>query len=128
MVILYEAFGQFRQIFLDGRPRVKDANPQWSGYSLGKWDGDTLVGETSGFSGKAWLDQLGHPSTESLHVTERFHRRDLGHMDITTTIDDSGAYTKPWTYTQPVTLVVDTELMEDVCNENNKDVPHLKGK
>ena len=98
------------------------------GYSLGKWDGDTLVVESSGFSGKAWLDQLGHPSTESLHVTERFRRRDLGHMDITATIDDPGVYTKPWTYTQPVTLMVDEELLEDVCNENNKDVPHLKGK
>jgi hypothetical protein len=128
VVILYEAFGQFRQIFLDGRPLVKDPNPQWYGYSLGKWDGDTLVVESSGFSGKAWLDQLGHPSTESLHVTERFRRRDLGHMDITATIDDPGAYTKPWTYTQPVTLMVDTELLEDICNENNKDVSHMKGK
>ena len=128
VVILYEEFGQFRQIFLDGRSLVKDPNPQWYGYSLGKWDGDTLVVESSGFSAKAWLDQLGHPATESLHVTERFHRRDLGHMDIAATIDDPGAYTKPWTYTQPVTLMVDTELMEDICNENNRDVPHLKGR
>jgi hypothetical protein len=128
VVILYEAFGQYRQIFLDSRLMIKDPNPQWSGYSLGKWDGDTLVVESSGFSGKAWLDQLGHPSTESLHVTERFRRRDLGHMEITATIDDPGAYTKPWTYIQPAALMADTELMEDICNENNKDVPHLKGK
>lgn len=128
VVILYEEFGQFRQIFLDGRPLVKDPNPQWYGYSAGKWDGDTLVVESSGFNGKAWLDQVGHPSTQSLHVTERFRRRDLGHMDITTTIDDPGTYTKPWTYTQPATLMVDTELIEYICNENNDAIPHLKGK
>ncbi|HEV2201187.1 MAG TPA: hypothetical protein VGR73_15325 [Bryobacteraceae bacterium] len=128
VVILYEAFGQFRQIFLDARPPVQDPNPQWYGYSLGKWDGDTLVAESSNFNGKAWLDQVGHPSTKSLHVTERFRRRDLGHMDIAATIDDPGAYNKPWTYVQPMTLMVDTELMEDVCNENNQDVSHLTGK
>jgi hypothetical protein len=128
VVILYEEFGQFRQIFLDGRLLVKDPNPQWYGYSQGKWDGDTLVVESSGFNGKLWLDQAGHPATQSLHVTERFHRRDLGHMDIAATIDDPGAYTKPWNYTQPVTLMVDTELLEYVCNENNGDVPHMKGK
>ena len=128
VVVLYEAFGQYRQFFLDGRPLVKDPNPTWFGYSLAKWDGDTLVVESTNFNGKAWLSQLGHPSTTSLRVTERFQRRDLGHMDITSTIDDPGAYTKPWTYVQPVTLLVDTELLEDVCNENNTDVPHLKGK
>jgi len=128
VVILYEAFSQFRQIFLDNRTPVKDANPQWYGYSLGKWDGDTLVVESAGFNGKAWLSQLGHPSTESMRVTERFHRSDFGHMDIAATIDDPGAYTKPWTYVQPLTLLVDTDLIEEVCNENNTDVPHMKGK
>ena len=128
VVILYEEFGQFRQIFLDGRPLVKDPNPQWYGYSAGKWDGDTLVVESTGFNGKVWLDQVGHPSTQSLHVTERFRRRDFGHMDITATIDDPGAYTKPWTYAQPVTLMVDTELIEYVCNENNDSIPHMKAK
>jgi hypothetical protein len=128
IVILYEAFGQFRQLFMDGRALPKDPNPTWYGYSVAKWDGDTLVVESSGFNGKVWLDQVGHPSTEALHVTERFHRRDFGHMDITSTIEDSGAYTKPWTFTQPVTLMVDTELLEFVCNENNTDVPHMKGK
>jgi len=113
---------------MDGRPLPTDPNPQWFGYSVGKWDGDTLVVESSGFNGKAWLDQLGHPSTESLRVTERFHRRDFGHMDIASTIDDSGAYTKSWGYTQPLKLLVDTDLLELVCNENNRDLPHLKGK
>ena len=128
IVILYEAFGQYRQIFLDGRAPNKDPNPTWLGYSLGHWDGDTLMVDTTGFNGKAWLSQLGHPSTTSLHVTERFRRRDFGHMDIAATIDDPGAYTKPWTYVQPLTLLVDTDLIEDVCNEGNTDVPHMKGK
>jgi hypothetical protein len=128
VVVLYEAFDQFRQFFMDGRELPKDPNPQWFGYSVAKWDGDTLVVESSGFNGKAWLDQLGHPSTEALRVTERFHRRDFGHMDVTSTIDDPMAYKKPWTFTQPLSLMADTDLLELVCNENNTDVPHLKGK
>ncbi len=128
VVVLYEAFDQFRQFFMDGRELPKDPNPQWYGYSVAKWDGDTLVVESSGFNGRAWLDQVGHPSSAALRVTERFHRRDFGHMDIQATITDPIAYTKPWSYTQPVTLLVDTELLEDVCNENNKDVVHLPGK
>ena len=128
IVVLYEAFDQFRQFFMDGRELPKDPNPQWFGYSVAKWDGDTLVVESSGFNGKAWLDQLGHPSTEALRVTERFRRRDFGHMEITSTIDDPMAYKKPWTFTQPLTLMADTDLLELVCNENNTDVPHMKGK
>jgi hypothetical protein len=128
VVVLYEAFDQFRQFFMDGRQLPKDANPQWFGYSLARWDGDTLVVESSGFNGKAWLDQVGHPSTEALRVTERFTRRDFGHMDVVSTIDDPKAYKKPWGYTQPLSLLADTELLELVCNENNTDLPHLKGK
>jgi len=128
IVVLYEAFDQFRQFFMDGRELPKDPNPQWFGYSVAKWDGDILVVESSGFNGKAWLDQVGHPSSESLRVTERFHRRDLGHMDIQATIADPIAYTKPWTFTQPLSLLVDTDLLELVCNENNKDLPHLPGR
>jgi hypothetical protein len=128
IIFLFEAFDQFRQVFMDGRPLPKDPNPQWFGYSVGKWDGDTLVVESSGFNGKAWLDQVGHPSTEQLHVIERFHRRDFGHMDVTSTVDDPGAYTKPWSYSQPLTLMADEDLLELVCNENNRDLQHLKGK
>jgi hypothetical protein len=128
IVVLYEAFDQFRQFFMDGRELPKDPNPQWFGYSVAKWDGDTLVVESSGFNGKAWLDQLGHPSTEALRVTERFRRRDFGHMEIASTIDDPMAYKKPWSFTQPLTLMADTDLLETVCNENNTDLPHLKGK
>jgi len=127
IVIVYEAFNLWRQVFMDGRERVADLNPTWMGYSTGKWDGDTLVVDTRGFNGKAWLDQLGKPSTEALHVIERFHRKDFGHMDLTITIDDPKAYTKPWTVTEPVHLLPDTELLEFICNENNRDVSHLPG-
>jgi hypothetical protein len=125
MVILYEAFGQFRQVYLDGRALPKDANPTWLGYSVGYWDGDTLVVDTTGFNGKTWLDQAGHPTTDALHVTERFRRRNFGHLDIQVTIDDPKAYTKPWTVTEPMQLLADTDLIEFVCNENEKDLKHL---
>ena len=127
IVFLYEMFSQFRQVFLDGRPLPRDPNPQWNGYSTAHWDGETLVVESTGFNGKAWLDYAGHPTTESLHVIERFHRRDFGHMDVTATITDSGAYAKPWSYTQPLKLVVDDELMEGFC-ENEKDAEHVRAR
>ena len=125
VVILYEAFGQFRQVYLDGRALPADPNPTWLGYSAGRWEGDTLVVETSGFNGKTWLDQAGHPSTDALHVIERYHRRSFGHLDIQITINDPNAYTKPWTVTEPMQLLPDTDLIEFVCNENEKDLKHL---
>jgi len=128
VVILYEAVHSFRQIFTDGRALPKDPNPVWLGYSVGHWDGDTLVVESNGFKEDSWLDNWGHPGTEALRVTERFHRRDFGHMDLTITIDDPKAYTKPWTVAPPLVLVPDTELLEYICQENNKDVQHLVGK
>ena len=127
IVIIYEAFTLWRQIFMDGRELIADPNPTWMGYSTAKWDGDTLVVDTRGFNGRLWLDQLGRPSTEALHVIERFHRRDFGHLDIHVTIDDPGAYTRPWSVKQEVALRHDTELMEFICNENNRDVEHLPG-
>jgi hypothetical protein len=127
VVILYEE-GAFRQIFLDGRPLPRDPNPTWVGYSVGRWDGDTLVVDTIGFNGKKWLDQGGHPSTDALHITERFRRRDLGHLDIQFTVDDPKAYTKPWTLNLPQLLYVDTELLEYVCTENEKDLKHMRDK
>ncbi len=128
IVIVHEAFTLWRQIFLDGRELAPDYNPSWMGYSTGKWDGDTLVVDSKGFNGKAWLDQLGRPSTDALHVIERFRRKDFGHMNIEITIDDPKAYTKPWTVTEDVHLRPDIELMEFICNENNRDVEHLPGK
>jgi hypothetical protein len=128
VIILYEAFTQYRQVFMDGRELPKSPNPTWLGYSVGKWDGDRLVVDTIGFNGKTWLDQAGHPGTEALHVTESFRRRDFGHLEIQITIDDPKAYTKPWTVTEVMQLQADTELLEFVCNENEKDIKHLAKK
>jgi hypothetical protein len=127
VVIIYEAFNLWRQVFLDGRQLVADPNPTWMGYSVGKWDGDTLVVDTRGFNGKAWLDQLGRPSTDALHVVERFRRLDVGHVEIQITIDDPKAYTRPWNVTERFHLLPDTELLEFICNENNRDLDHLPG-
>jgi hypothetical protein len=127
IVVVYEAFNLWRQIFLDGRTLAQDLNPTWMGYSTAKWDGDALVVDSRGFNGKAWLDQLGRPSSDALHVTERFRRTDFGHMDLQITIDDPKAYTKPWTVNESMHLLTNTELLEFICNENNRDVSHLPG-
>jgi hypothetical protein len=134
-VILYESRTIFRQIFTDGRPLPKDPNPNWQGYSIGHWerggangDNDTFVVETAGSNGKAWLDTNGHPVTDALKVTERFRRKDFGHMELQITIDDPKAYTKPWTVTENAVLQPDDELIEYVCEENNRDVGHFVGK
>ena len=128
LVILYEAFHTYRQIFMDGRSLPESPNPTWMGYSVGHWDGDTLVVDTAGFNDKTWIDTSGRPHSDALHVTERFHRRDVGHMDIQVTVDDPKAYTRPFTVNEPLTLLPDTELLEYVCGENNKDLQHLVGK
>jgi hypothetical protein len=128
VLILYEAVHSYRQIFIDGRPLPKDPNPTWMGYSVGHWDGDTFVVDTAGFNDTGWLDNYGHPATEALRVSERFRRKDFGHLDIQVTVDDSKAYTKPWTVTLPNRFLADNELLEYVCVENNKDLQHLVGK
>jgi hypothetical protein len=127
VVILYEEFNDYRQVFTDGRGFPQDRNPSWLGYSVGKWDGDALVVDTLGFNDEAWLDSGGHPTTDALHIVERFRRRDFGHMDIDITIDDPKAYTRPWTVTVPFDLLPDTEIIEHIC-ENEKDAPHMIGK
>jgi hypothetical protein len=128
VVVLYEAVQSYRQIFTDGRELPKDPNPAWMGYSIGHWEADAFVVESAGFNDNVWLDNNGHPATETLRVTERFKRKDFGHMEIGITIDDPKAYTKPWTVTLPLRLVPDTDLLEYICVENNKDLPHLVGK
>jgi hypothetical protein len=128
LVILYEYQTTYRQIFLDGRALPKDPNPSWAGYSTGHWEGDTLVVESNGFNGKAWLSGFGNPTTDAMHLTERMRRRDFGHMDIQLTIDDPKAYTRPWTAELHPELIPDTELMEFVCNENERDLRHLTTK
>ncbi len=128
IAILYEYNTEYRQIFMDGRVLPKNPNPNWLGYSVGRWDGDTLVVETEGLKDEAWLDQYGHPASDGLHVTERFRRRDFGHLDLEVTMTDPRSFTKPWTIKLQPTLNVKTEIMEWVCLEGNGRVEHLVGK
>lgn len=125
MVILYETFGLYRQLFMDGREidLNQDYIPAWMGYSIAKWDGDTLVVDTYGGNGITWLDKVGHPTTESLHVTERFHRLDFGHMDAQITIDDPKAYSKPWTVTEHFRYAPE-EFIDTIC-VNEGDTKHM---
>lgn len=120
---VHEAFNLWWQAFMDGRRYngSPDNAPTWHGYSTARWDGDTLVVDSRGFNGRVWLDQLGKPSTEALHVTTRFLRKDYGHLNIQATIDDPQAYTKPWGNSVDVTLLPDADLMEFICLENEKD-------
>jgi hypothetical protein len=120
VVILYEAIHSYRQVFTDGRALPKDPSPAWFGYSVGRWDGDAFVVDSLGFNDNVWLDNAGNPATESLRVTERFVRRDFGHMDIEITIDDPKTYTRPWKVTQPLVYQPDDELIEYICDENNR--------
>jgi hypothetical protein len=120
VVILYQAFTTFRQVFTDGRPLPNDPQPSWMGYSVGKWEGDTLVVDTVGFNDRTWLDNAGTRHSESLHVTERFHRRDTGHLDIQITVDDPKTFPRPFTFTERAQLVTGTELHEFICLENRK--------
>jgi hypothetical protein len=124
VVLLYETSTNqtFRQVFLDGRALPKDPQPTWLGYSVGHWDGDTLVVESSGFNGRTWVDTgAGHPQTDAGRVVEKFTRRDIGHMEIEITIDDPKAYVKPWTAKIPSTLLPDSDLIETFC-ENERDI------
>lgn len=124
--LLFE-LGGFRQIYTDGRPLPKDPNPTWMGYSVGHWEGDTLVVESAGFNDKTWLDMVGHPHSEQLRVTERFHRVDFGHIQLQVTYDDAETLTKPLTVSLGLNYAADTDLLEYVCNENEKDTSHLVG-
>jgi hypothetical protein len=126
IVILYEGDTTFRQVFMDGRRLPQDPQPTFMGYSLGRWEGDTLVVDTTGINERSWLDRFGHPHSDALHVIERFRRRDVGQMDIQITIDDPKAYTRPLTYTQKQILLPDTDLFEYFCTENEKDTAHFR--
>jgi hypothetical protein len=118
----------YREVYLDGRALEKDPNPSWMGYSVGRWDGDTLVITSNGFNDRTWLDEDGYPHTEALRVTERIRRPDFGHLEIEKTLTDSGALLEPWTVPLKMELDADTELVEYVCNENERDRAHLIGK
>jgi hypothetical protein len=127
-MMLYERDTTYRQIFTDGRKLPDDPQPSWLGYSVGKWDGDSFVVDSAGFNNRGWLDARGHTHSEALHLTERFHRVDFGHMDLQLTIDDPQTYTKPFTIQVKQRLLPDTDLLESFCAENEKDSAHLGGK
>jgi hypothetical protein len=128
IVVLQEADGAVRQIFTDGRKHTADPQPSWMGYSVGKWEGDTLVAESNGFRDDLWLDANGSPMTASAKISERFRRPDFGHLEIALTVDDPKAYTRPWTVILRQTIVADSDLLDYVCQENERDVNHLVGK
>jgi hypothetical protein len=118
----------YRQIFTDGRRLPADPNPSWNGYSSGSWDGDTLVVETNGLRDGMWLDATGNPMTDAARITERFRRPNFGTLEIEITVDDPKAYTKPWKVKLTQSIKLDTDLLDFVCVENEKDVPHLSSK
>ena len=125
IMVLYEVDNTHRQIYMDGRKLPADPQPTWLGYSVGRWEGDTLVVDTAGFNDKGRLDGFGHPRSEALHIQERFHRRDFGHMDLQLTIDDPRMYFKPFTVKVTELLEPDSDVLETICNENEKDRSHL---
>jgi hypothetical protein len=127
IVILSEDL-TYRQIFLDGRDLPRDPNPNFMGYSVGHWEGDTLVVVTAGYNDRTWLDAEGHPHTESLRTTERFSRKDFGHLELSETFEDPKAYAKPWTVNVTGDLRADSDLLEYVCKENEKDSAHMIGR
>ena len=120
VVFLYEAWQAWREVLTDGRPLPTDPQPTWRGYSIGRWEGDEFVVQSAGFNNRGWLDNNGLPASDRLRVTERLRRKDFGHMDLQITIDDPGAYSKPFSVTVPLTYQPDMEMLEYVCNENNK--------
>jgi len=128
MVVIEAETPGYYQVFVDGHAHPKDPIPTWYGHSVGKWDGDTLVVDTIGFNDRRWLTQYGTPISPSLHITERFARPDLGHLTIETTVEDLGIYPKVWTMRRVADLAPDEEIMESICNENNKDPQHMVGK
>ena len=127
IVMLYEVETTFRQIHLDGRALPVDPSPTWQGYSVGRWDGDTLVIDTIGFNDRGWLDARGTPHSEDLRVEERFHRRDYGHLDLKITLTDPKTFTQPISFGVTEELLPDTDVLEHYCLENEKDDAHTRG-
>ncbi|MBV9745929.1 MAG: hypothetical protein JO099_19370 [Acidobacteriia bacterium] len=128
IIFLTERNASYRQIFTDGRPLPEDPNPAWNGYSTAHWEGDTLVVETAGFLDGQWLDRAGSPLTSAAHTTEKFRRPNYGTLEIELTVDDPKAYTKPWTLRLTQGLALDTDLLDYICLENERDAAHLVGK
>ena len=129
LILMLDEGLTYRQVFMDGRPLETDPNPSWMGYATGRWEGDTLVVESFGFNNETWLDAAGHPHTEALRMTERYRRRDFGHMDIEVTFTDPAVYARPVKVALSAELQPDTELIEAVCNEGgDRNLEHWVGK
>jgi hypothetical protein len=128
IAIALEGPANLRQIYTDGRKLPTSAQPMWQGYSVGHWEGDTLVVDSMGFNDQTRLDAMGHPHSDALHEIERYHRRDFGHMDVAVTIDDPKMYTRPFTIKYTKMLLADTDLLEYVCEEDEKDLSHMPRK
>lgn len=126
--MLYERDTTYRQVYTDGRTLPEDPQPTWLGYSVGKWEGDALVVDTAGFNDRGWLDARAHAHSEALHLTERFHRLDFGHLEVQLTVDDPKTYTRPFTIKLKQHLLPDSDLLESYCAEDEKDAAHLGGK
>jgi hypothetical protein len=127
LVLLNEVNAMYRQIFIDGRPLPVDPNPAWNGYSTAAWEGDTLVVQTIGFRDGLWLDMGGNPMTDAAKMTERIRRPNYGTLAIQITIDDPKAYTRPWTVEMPQKITLDTELIDEMCLENEKSSQRMRG-
>ncbi|HJT89164.1 MAG TPA: hypothetical protein VJ732_14955 [Bryobacteraceae bacterium] len=125
VTVLSEYMAQFRQIFLDGRPLPKDPFPTFKGYSVGHWEGDALVVETIGYEDGLWLDLKGDPLTSAGRTFERMRRPDFGHLEVDLTVDDPKVYTRPWHAKRYLKIMLDTELIVDICNENEKSFAHI---
>jgi len=125
LIMIPESQEPPRQIYLDGRDLPKYPDPTWMGYSTGKWEGDTLVVQTTGFKEEGWLDNVGHPRGQSMLITERFHRRDFGHIDLEIRYEDPTYYNRPFTNKTTLNLIPDSNIIEFVCTENEKDMEHL---
>ena len=126
LVVLNEMNAGYRQVFTDARPLPENPTPAWQGYSSAKWSGDTLVIDTIGIRNDTWIDWNGSVVTESAKVREQIRRPDFGHLEVQVTVDDPKAYTKPWTVTLKQKIVVDTDLVDEICLENEKFLEHLK--
>ncbi|HLH42001.1 MAG TPA: hypothetical protein VKV74_03365 [Bryobacteraceae bacterium] len=128
VVMLYEVETIFRQVFTDGRQIPFDPSPTWLGYSVGHWEGETLVVDTRGFNDLSWLDARGHGHSEDMRVQERFHRRDFGHLEVAVTVEDPKVFTRPIVINFVEKLLPDSDVFEHICLEDEKDVAHQPGR
>jgi hypothetical protein len=126
LVLLHEVNAMYRQVFIDGRPMPRDPNPSWTGYSTARWEGDTLVVRTAGFRNDLWADMSGSPLSEAATLTERIRRPNYGTLELEVTVEDPKVYTKPWTAKLTQKLELDTELIDEICLENEKSYERMR--